>query len=563
MPPRYFPSPSPTPTSDRDPLDCIDDSPSPQAPRRIENATGTVSRPSIRRPAALGRILPSVIETSLDENDSPLVHRSKGRAIPSTIDDEDDDPEDDDPEDDDLAPEGADDIDHTDFVPSPHDERRARPPRPDSPDGEAFVFMNRPSPKSSAARPEDSASSSQPRPASTKRSAAQAVPLPTLVSSVSNTGTVLLPIRSEPEYPQALQDAERELASQIAAALTSPNDEGLNSETFYTLLELFLLPRLSGRNIKGERFKIHQYSQLHAVAAAFPTQPNGPSRSAPKKRKVPDQKEKPDPDPNTEKHITAVKQRRVPDMTCMAMFEKLEKVPDMPFYKQVSRKGPKICITEIKSLGNWSGSSQKALRQAVGSFLSKAHYQNYVAAQFLFREDKHLQRVGSFAGTAHGWSFSEFCRWQYPLLYEMPLPLTEKEAFEWDESEARNTPRKPKGKKAKQSSKRPGAVEDKEYPKYLGQYPNMPPEGSELEKIFRRYEPKPNKAGRPDISFLNILEPDGRTYEAFDVIVESMRSWYGPSKDNSDPDHQFEFDPDPYEGGSCPATVAKKRREQP
>ncbi len=107
--------------------------------------------------------------------------------------------------------------------------------------------------------------------------------------------------------------------------------------------------------------------------------------------------------------MTAVKERRVPDMTCMAMFEKRVAIPNSSFYQQVSRKGPKICITEIKSF-DWSGGESKSLGSVLESSMSKAHYQNYVAAQYVFREDEHLQRIGSFAGTGQVWAFSQFCR---------------------------------------------------------------------------------------------------------------------------------------------------------
>ncbi|KAI1795066.1 hypothetical protein LXA43DRAFT_993323 [Ganoderma leucocontextum] len=427
-----------------------------------------------------------------------------------------------------------------------HDDVRARSPRPDSPDGEVFTMLHFDSDEPSPGEFEGSIPPTEP------------------VFHLDNTGAVLVPTRSEPEYPQALQDAEAKLASQIAAALTNPGDEGLNSETFYTLVETFLFPRLTGRNSKKERYKLHQYSQLHAVAASFQNQLDDPPPSVSKKRKHKGS-DGSDPDPNTEKHITAVKQRRVPDMTSMAMFEKKLSIPDSPFYQLVTRKGPKICITEIKSF-DWSGSDQATLHNSLTTSMSKAHYQNYVAAQYLFREDKHLCRVGSFAGTGHVWSFSEFCRWHYPLLYEQPLPLTEEQVIQWKESDAVKSPRKPK-KKAKRSSgsKGPGKVEEKEYPRFLGDFPNMPPEGTPLEEIFRRHEqPKGKQVGRRKVSFLHILDPDGRTYEAFDVIVESMRGWYVGSEENTDSDHhwQLEFDDDPYERGSCPATVARKRREK-
>ncbi len=129
--------------------------------------------------------------------------------------------------------------------------------------------------------------------------------------------------------------------------------------------------------------------------------------------------------------------------------------------------------------------------------------------------------------------------------------MTAGQAVEWKESEAVESPRQPKkAKRSSRASAPEGRGVDKDYLKFLGDAPQMPPADSELEEIFRRHEDPKVKSSK--VSFLNILEPDGRTYEAFDVIVERMRGWCGPSGENTDPDHQLEFDPDPYEHGSCP-----------
>ncbi|PIL37549.1 hypothetical protein GSI_01243 [Ganoderma sinense ZZ0214-1] len=396
------------------------------------------------------------------------------------------------------------------------------------------------------------------------------LPAPDPVSHIDGVGAVVVPFRSEPEFPRPLREAEETLAAQIAAALTNPKDEGLNSETFQTLLEEFLFPRIgAGCNSNNERFKIHQYSQLHAVSCTF-KEPPLPIPSGPGKRKRSDVPPT-DPDPGMAEILTAVKERRVPDMTSLAMFEDRVPIQGSRAYQLKARKGPKMCITEIKSF-DWLDDPD-LLIFSLRAVFAKAHYQNYVAAQYLFREDEHLRHVGSFIGAGFAWSFGEFHRSQYPLLYEQPLPITEQEAEDWEESLAVNSPRR-KRKKTTRSSKRDGSAyeedeEDEEevYAKALGHCPRMPPENTPLEEIFRRFEPPDEELdiiqliNRRKVALIPILDIHGRTYEAFDVIVERMRGWYAPSKKNTDPDHQLVFDADPYERGTCPATVARKRRE--
>lgn len=89
-------------------------------------------------------------------------------------------------------------------------------------------------------------------------------PLPCVWHVGDGIGEVLVPARDDSKFPFELQEAERTMAAQIASALSDPQDEGLGSATFQTLLDAFLLPRLKGRNSKGHRVKIHQYSQLAA-----------------------------------------------------------------------------------------------------------------------------------------------------------------------------------------------------------------------------------------------------------------------------------------------------------
>ncbi len=73
-----------------------------------------------------------------------------------------------------------------------------------------------------------------------------------------------------------------------------------------------------------------------------------------------------------------------------------------------------------------------------------------------------------------------------------------------------------------------GGVNDHKYPPYLGQDHPLPTDC--VKPIFGKK------------SFLYILDEEGRTKQAFDVIVKQIRSWYADREDG----YCLTFDPDPY-----------------
>ncbi|KAM5536337.1 hypothetical protein V8D89_009989 [Ganoderma adspersum] len=459
-------------------------------------------------------------------------------------------------------------------------------------------------PPQSSSRPASSPEPSQPELMSSPESAEdEDVPLipplpvpppPRVWLSDDGVGAVFVPIRDDLAFPPELQDAESTMASQIASAMNDPRDEGLGSATFQTLLDTFLLPRLKGHNSEGHRVKVHQYSQFAAR--------RGQEQGVVEKNVVQNSDAlarmyKLDKDDAA--MLDAVARRRVPDMTCMATFEERILAPDGLSYRLESHRGPKLCITEIKSFA-WSGGHDD-LHQALATAVVKGHRQNYVAAQFVFLEDERLDQVASFVGVGPVWLYSEWSRSQYPDLYGMPSPRNKAELLRYQEREAEETP---DGKKTARPLVRPRKrlrVDSPESEDALEQ-PDMPvddpqpvtppptrkgpntraviresdqsdvsyylPEvGSKpwsvpahIQEIFVRRRAGEKVMGKPsDHPFLYVLDPDGRTYEAFDAIVERIRGWFTSEKCPAE--YRIIFEEDPYAGGSCPATMAKMRGE--
>ncbi|KAI1791755.1 hypothetical protein LXA43DRAFT_1082553 [Ganoderma leucocontextum] len=402
---------------------------------------------------------------------------------------------------------------------------------------------------------------------------------PRVWHSADGVGTVLVPVRDNSKFAADLQDAERTMASQIASALSNPCDEGLGSATFQTLLDTFLLPRLKGRNSKGERVRIHQYSQF---AARRGQQQSATAREHAKKDldalarmyKLDDE---------DAANLDAVAQRRVPDMTSMAIFEEEVYMQDGLSYRLASHRGPKLCITEIKSF-NWSG-DHGLLDHVLSVTVAKAHKQNYAAARFLFMEDERLDRVASFVGVGPVWLYGEWYRTHYPDLHGMPLPRNPTEVKRYKEREAVETPKKtaepgPSRKRPRVYSPESDAPEQPDvadadpaalpvrggpntrgvvrsgqsevYLPQLGSIPWTVPE--HIQEIFSRRRRgeivRPRPSGPLPLPYLYVLDPDGRTYEAFDAITERIRGWY--TDELCHPEYKIIFDEDPYADGSCP-----------
>ncbi|PIL28186.1 hypothetical protein GSI_09723 [Ganoderma sinense ZZ0214-1] len=426
-------------------------------------------------------------------------------------------------------------------------------------------------------------------------------PPPRAWHSADGVGAALLPIRDDPSFPPELQDAETTLASQIASAMSDPGDEGLASATFQTLLDAFLIPRLKGHDSNGHRVRIHQYSQFAAR--------RGQSQSATARKLARHDSnllaQRYRLDREDAERIDAVARRRVPDMTCMATFDEKVLSPDRLSYRLESHRGPKLSITEIKSFV-WFGNSD-ALHQALSAAVLKAHRQNYVAAQFVFAEDERLNQLASFVGVGPVWLYAEWYRSQYPDLHGMPSPRNNAEFLRHTEREALMTP---DGKTAgrRRARKRPRVdspeSEDElelEQHNWADYQPDSDPpvttpttrggpntravvrepvpSGSDaqlpeigvrpwtlpdhIREIFTRRGPDERpKPGAPNkLRHIYVLDPDGRTYEAFDAIVERIREVYSESNEECPEEYRIVFDEDPYAAGSCPATVAKKNGE--
>ncbi|KAM5536506.1 hypothetical protein V8D89_009783, partial [Ganoderma adspersum] len=148
--------------------------------------------------------------------------------------------------------------------------------------------------------------------------------------------------------------------------------------------------------------------------------------------------------------LEALAKRRVPDMTAMS---KSEVVPGGVNYRLESRRGPKMCITEIKSFNRSGG--HDILDHVLSIAVLKAHRQNYVVAQFLFAEDDQLHHVASFVGVGPVWFklYGECHRTLYLDVHGMQLPRDAAEARRYREPPAQETP-----KKAGPSRKRPRTV---------------------------------------------------------------------------------------------------------
>ncbi len=265
-------------------------------------------------------------------------------------------------------------------------------------------------------------------------------------------------------------------------------------------------------------------------------------------------------------------------------------MPDAQTYRLIAHRGPKMCITEIKSF-NWGG-EPGFLNHALALAVDKAHKQNYVAAQFLFIEDEHLKHVASFVGVGPVWLYGEWHRTQYPDLYGMPLPRNPAEVRRYTEREAEESPKQRRRLRKRlrvdssedNDSEQPddaqavadpdpappvhtrprtrarGALQRRsEEPElYLPTLDNIPwSVPDHIEEIFSRGRPgeivRPKKRGPGPLPYLYVLDLDGRTYEAFDAITERIRGWH--TDEECHQDYRITFDEDPYAGGSCPGTT--------
>ncbi|KAI0806991.1 hypothetical protein C8Q74DRAFT_27528 [Fomes fomentarius] len=131
------------------------------------------------------------------------------------------------------------------------------------------------------------------------------------------------------------------MAGQIARALHHPSNEGLHSATFDTLIRECLLPRLAGKDIRGNPFAIGHYSQLAILKL---------SETAPLSKAHQVRLQAIDPDVDTARRIKAFQERRLPDFSSLIFFKEKKIVAKGRLCRVKTYLGPQFSITEVKSL---------------------------------------------------------------------------------------------------------------------------------------------------------------------------------------------------------------------
>ncbi|KAI0793555.1 hypothetical protein C8Q74DRAFT_1243056 [Fomes fomentarius] len=247
-------------------------------------------------------------------------------------------------------------------------------------------------------------------------------------------------------------------------------------------------------------------------------------------------------------------------MTSMVFFKRTKRVGARGRrYLLTTKIGPKLAITEVKSFKLKDEDSD--LDNVLDTVLEKAHVQNERAAMWLFGEDNKLQQIASFVGAGPAWSYGEFDRMWYHDVHGQTWPKTAREVEEFEDRDILKMHRKERKRRPLKKRKvarsdsfgdsefdnadyepdsdpssdsvdnaptMDGGVNDHRIAAELGAHTRLP--APILAELFG------------DRTFLYILDEEGRTRQAFDIIVDRIRGWY---KDRTD-EYRLNFDADPH-----------------